>query len=222
MPLPVRSSVCLLCRTRTTIPPLPSVLPTSWQTTRSMATLRTRRKASRMALSPNAGRSSLKSAKPDRDWRGPFSGMNQTTAPRVGGAAPRARSAAAQKRSGEDDQPDKKKESPLYKALKMQTMLAPIGYGRRTAIKSKIASITSFDNFPLLPAVRQSIFSRRSRVSPMPLRRRSNVLRYHNSWTRDLETRRKQRRRRLASPSTTSTFSRRKRARERRWPTCFR
>ncbi|KAJ5815576.1 ATP-dependent RNA helicase mrh4 [Penicillium riverlandense] len=140
-----------------------------------MATLRTRRKASRMALSPNAGRSSLKSAKPNRDWRGPFSGMNQTVAPRIGGAAPRSRSAAAQKRSGEDDKPDKKKESPLYKALKMQTMLAPIGYGRRTAIKSKIASITSFDHFPLLPAVRQAIFSQAlpgiANVTPTPIQR---------------------------------------------------
>lgn len=98
--------------------------------------------------------------------------MNQTQA-RIRDT-PRTRSQAALKRSGEDGKSEKK-ESPLYKALKMQTTLSPVSYGRRTAIKSKIANITSFDHFPLLPVVRHSIFSQAlpglADVSPTPIQR---------------------------------------------------
>jgi ATP-dependent RNA helicase MRH4 len=98
--------------------------------------------------------------------------MNQTEA-RIRDT-PRARSRAAQKRSGESEE-DSQKESPLYKALKMQTALAPIPYGRRAAIKAKIADITSFDQFPLLPIVRNSITSQALPglidVTPTPIQR---------------------------------------------------
>jgi len=81
--------------------------------------------------------------------------MNQTDA-RVRGDT-RSRSPAALKRSGEPEEAAKKTESPLYKALKMQTTLSPISYGKRTAVKARIAEITSFDQFDLLPIVRNSI-----------------------------------------------------------------
>ncbi|KAJ5707335.1 ATP-dependent RNA helicase mrh4 [Penicillium malachiteum] len=153
MPLPVRSSICFLCQTRTSIVTSPAVLST-WQSTRAMGTGRLQRKAARMSLSPNVAKTSLK--KPRSNRPGPFAGMNQTEA-RIRDT-PRSRSPAALKRSG-DDSKSKKPEAPLYKALKMQTTLSPVTYGRRTAIKSKISNITSFDHMPLLPAVRQSIFT---------------------------------------------------------------
>lgn len=135
-----------------------------------MATARLRRKASRMALSPDVAKHTLK--KKRSGPAGPFASMNQTEA-RIPDA-PRPRSQAAIRRSG-DDSKSKKPESPLYKALKMQTTLSPVTYGRRTAIKSKIANVTSFDHMPLLPAVRQSIFTQAlpglADVVPTPIQR---------------------------------------------------
>jgi len=126
-----------------------------------------------MALSPNVSKQSLPSTtKPRRERAGPFASMNQTQA-RIR-ETPRARSQAALKRSGEEGKPEKK-DSPLYKALKMQETLTPVPYGRRTAIKSRLANITSFDHFPLLPAVRQSIFLQAlpglSDVTPTPIQK---------------------------------------------------
>ncbi|OJJ50525.1 hypothetical protein ASPZODRAFT_126411 [Penicilliopsis zonata CBS 506.65] len=125
-----------------------------------------------MALSPNVAKDTLKSKRNDRERFGPFSGMNQTEA-RIRGE-PRGRSQAALRRSGEPVK-EQKKESPLYKALKMQTTLAPVTYGRRTAIKEKIADITSFDQMPLLPVVRESVFSQALPglfdVTPTPIQR---------------------------------------------------
>jgi ATP-dependent RNA helicase MRH4 len=89
--------------------------------------------------------------------------------------SPRSRSQAALKRSGEGGGKTEKKDSPLYKALKMQTTLSPVPYSRRTATKAKLANVTSFDHFPLLPAVRHSIFTQAlpglADVSPTPIQR---------------------------------------------------
>lgn len=137
-----------------------------------MATARSPRKPSRMSLSPNVARTSLQKPRSGRNRAGPFNAMNQTEAHIRD--KPRARSQAALKRSGQEGK-DEKKETPLYKALKMQTTLSPVTYGRRTAIKSKISNLTSFDHFPLLPAVRHSIFSQGlpglADVSPTPIQR---------------------------------------------------
>lgn len=126
-----------------------------------------------MTLSKDVSRSSLKAKGPDRGRTGPFSNMNQTQARVRDG--PRSRSEAAQKRSKDPDEKPTKTESPLYKALKMQTALSPLTYGRRAAIKEKIAAIKSFDHFPLLPIVRNSIFSQAlsgiERVVPTPIQR---------------------------------------------------
>ncbi|CAG7973370.1 unnamed protein product [Penicillium salamii] len=173
MPLPIRSSICCLCQTKASLM-APSILSVSAQTTRGMATVRLRRKASRMALSPDVSKQSLPSAtKPRRERAGPFAQMNQTQA-RIRDTT-RPRSQAALKRSGEEGKTENKKESPLYKALKMQETLTPIPYGRRSSIKTRLANITSFDHFPLLPAVRQSIFLQAlpglSDVTPTPIQR---------------------------------------------------
>ncbi|KAJ5988444.1 ATP-dependent RNA helicase mrh4 [Penicillium waksmanii] len=172
MPLPIRSSICFLCQTRTVLPPASTLLP-SWQATRSMASARSERKPSRMSLSPNVARSSINKPRSGRGRAGPFNAMNQTEA-RIRDD-PRPRSQASLKRSKTEGKDEKRKEAPLYKALKMQTTLAPVTYGRRTAIKSKISNLTSFDHFPLLPVVRHSIFSQGlpglADVSPTPIQR---------------------------------------------------
>jgi ATP-dependent RNA helicase MRH4 len=135
-----------------------------------MATMR--RKASRMTLSPNVSKPTLNKPRSGRSRDGPFAAMNQKEA-RIRDA-PRSRSQAALKRSGEEGKSEKK-ESPLYKALKMQTTLSPVPYARRTATKARLANVTSFDHFPLLPAVRQSIFSQAlpglADVTPTPIQR---------------------------------------------------
>ncbi|KAL4745621.1 ATP-dependent RNA helicase mrh4, mitochondrial [Aspergillus terricola var. indicus] len=152
--LPLRPSVCLFCRTQTSLALSPLQ---GGQAIRLIATGRLRRRA-RMTLSKDVAKSSLKPKRTDRGKIGPFPNMNQTRA-RVRDD-PRSRSPAALRRSGEtEEKPATNTESQLYKALKMQTALAPVSYGKRTAIKAKIAEITSFDAFPLLPIVRNSIFS---------------------------------------------------------------
>ncbi|KAL3467251.1 P-loop containing nucleoside triphosphate hydrolase protein [Aspergillus heterothallicus] len=152
--LPRRPSICLFCRVQTSLP----VIPIQGQAVRTLATGRSSdRRAARMTLSRDVGRSSLRPKRIDRGKIGPFSNMNQTQA-RVRGD-PRSRSTAALKRSGDSEEAAKKTESPLYKALKMQTTLSPISYGKRTAVKAKIAEITTFDQFDLLPIVRNSIMT---------------------------------------------------------------
>ncbi|KAJ5218442.1 ATP-dependent RNA helicase mrh4 [Penicillium cinerascens] len=134
-----------------------------------MATMR--RQPSRMTLSPNVAKTSLKKPRSGRG-AGPFATMNQKEA-RIRDD-PRSRSQAALKRSGEEGKGNKK-DSPLYKALKMQTTLSPVPYARRSATKAKLANVTSFDHFPLLPAVRHSIFSQAlpglTDVTPTPIQR---------------------------------------------------
>lgn len=125
-----------------------------------------------MVLSPDVAKSSPQKARDGKAEPGPFSGMNRTQA-RVEGPRP-ARSQAARKRSGDPDEVPKK-ESPLYKALKMQTTLAPVPYSRRNAIKTKIADIDSFDRFRLLPPVRDAVLTNALAgmvdVSPTPIQR---------------------------------------------------
>ncbi|KAI9035117.1 ATP-dependent RNA helicase MRH4 [Aspergillus affinis] len=163
-------SVCLFCQSRNAF--LPSALGA--QSVRTMAGGRLRRReVARKALSADVAKSSLRQDRSRNEKRGPFAGMNQTEARFRD--APRPRSAAAVKRSGEPESKTQKSDSPLYKALKMQTTLSPVTYGRRTAIKAKLAEITSFDQFPLLPVVRHSIFSQALPglldVTPTPIQR---------------------------------------------------
>ncbi|EEP75958.1 conserved hypothetical protein [Uncinocarpus reesii 1704] len=103
----------------------------------------------------------------------PFGAMNQTRANLRDRQRPRSRAELNRAAYGPDKQ--HKEEKPLFKALKMQTALAPVSYGRRTAIKAKIADISSFDHFALLPAVRDAIcstvFADLDYVRPTPIQR---------------------------------------------------
>jgi ATP-dependent RNA helicase MRH4 len=170
--LPPHAPRGLLSPTRVTAGRSVAPLRVSWVTARFMPNLRQRRRAARNVLSTNVGSSSPREDREAKGEFGPFAGMNRTKAPIEGTRPPR--SPAARKRSGELEKTPKK-ESPLYKALKMQTSLAGMPYTRRTATKMKISEINSFDQFPLLPAVRNSILSNALEgmvdVSPTPIQR---------------------------------------------------
>jgi len=98
--------------------------------------------------------------------------MNKTTADIRG--APRARSEAEVKRSsGGRKQPQKEREQ--FHALKMQSALTPISYVQRAAIKARISEADSFDEFPLLPLVKDAIYNQAlsgmEDVIPTPVQR---------------------------------------------------
>lgn len=56
---------------------------------------------------------------------------------------------------------DKEKREPRkegdFRALKMQRALSNVSYNRRSSIKDKISEVQSFEQFPLLPVIQQSI-----------------------------------------------------------------
>lgn len=95
--------------------------------------------------------------------------------------APRARSAAEFKRStsGRErtssarERPQKERET--FHALKMQKALSSVSYGQRTSVKARIEEIDSFDDFPLLPVIKESVatqaLSGMEDISPTPVQR---------------------------------------------------
>ncbi|KAI9880223.1 MAG: RNA helicase [Pleopsidium flavum] len=120
-----------------------------------------RRIPSRMTLSPEVSRSDQRTrtdGKPvRRKQSGPFGGMNLRDA-RIR-ETPQRRSQAEIKRScgGRERAQGEKGSSGTFKALKMQRSLSPVSYGHRTATKDKISEIETFDQFPVLPVIRESI-----------------------------------------------------------------
>ena len=69
---------------------------------------------------------------------------------------PHARSEAEVRRSSAGRERPKRAREPFH-ALKMQRALSPVSYGQRASIKSRISETESFDDFPLLPIVKDSI-----------------------------------------------------------------
>ncbi|KAK4694199.1 hypothetical protein P7C71_g3342, partial [Lecanoromycetidae sp. Uapishka_2] len=125
-----------------------------------MAQVQRRRPPSRMTLSPKVSRPPTRttpSGRPiGRRTNSPFAGMNRTNADIR--YAPRARSDAEMKRSsGGRERPQKERET--FHALKMQRALSPVSYGQRSSVKAKISDTDSFDEFPLLQEVKESIYS---------------------------------------------------------------
>ncbi|PGH13408.1 ATP-dependent RNA helicase MRH4, mitochondrial [Helicocarpus griseus UAMH5409] len=172
------SSVCLLCEMRAVAWGRQPSVTTQWQSVRFASRLR--RKPARMALSPRVARPdpSRKSTKPAPPSfkNNPFGGMNQTRARLPDRAV--SRSDAELKRSsagGKESDKDSKKEGSLFRALKMQIALTPVPYSRRTRIKEKIATVTSFDQFQLLPQVRDAVYANAfpslTDVTPTPIQR---------------------------------------------------
>ncbi|KAI5283963.1 RNA helicase, partial [Ascosphaera acerosa] len=137
---------------------------------------------------------------PRRMAGSPFGGMNQTVPPDLTRRPNRnARSQAQEKRSQtraavatsttrghppSKSAPAKKErssgstssDSPLFKALKMQAVLTPVHYEKRSQIKHRIEGITSFDEFRgLLPvvqeAIRDNLFAGFKEITPTPIQR---------------------------------------------------
>ena len=82
--------------------------------------------------------------------------MNQTSANIR--REPYARSAAEFRRPSAGRQRPQKAREPFH-ALKMQKTLSAVSYGQRASIKSRISEAESFEDFPLLPMVQESIAS---------------------------------------------------------------
>ena len=131
-----------------------------------------------MSLSPRVSQSPPRlspSGKPiRRDTANPFGGLNQREA-RIRGVPERS-SVAEQKRSGKDGKREGwKPRAEGYHALKMQRTLAAVSYGQRTSIKDRIQAIESFEDFPLLPLLKDSIPTQALRnmedIRPTPVQR---------------------------------------------------
>ncbi|KAF2225098.1 ATP-dependent RNA helicase [Elsinoe ampelina] len=168
-----RSLVCLTCRvSRTWVPVRPS-----WRPFRTMATAQ-KRQPSRMVLSPRVAESSPASRKggktPNKPTAGPFGGMNKTDVDLSKlRKAPAKRDfkgnkvTAAKAKTRSNAQP--------FKALKMQRALSPVSYDKRSQVKESLADKDSFNDFRLLPVVRDSIAAQalrgRTDVMPSPIQR---------------------------------------------------
>lgn len=115
-----------------------------------------------------------RSGRPARKVDGPFAGMNRTVAnldPMRRIAQSRARSKDGQddRRSGNTDPRNK------FKALRMQRSLVNMGYGYRMNVKSRMQRVESFEDFPLLPSVKQAVmqdlFKDKVDIRPTPVQR---------------------------------------------------
>ncbi|KAK2791773.1 RNA helicase [Onygenales sp. PD_10] len=173
------SSVCLRCEMRAVTWGSRPAVSLPLQQVRYAGGLHTHRKPARMALTSNVARSPKASGKTKRPAptfkNTPFGGMNQTRARLLD--TPRTRSAAELKRTGSDKEQTlaKKKEGSLFRALKMQVALADVPYNRRNAIKEKIAEITAFEQFGMLPSVEQAVYENAlaglTDITPTPIQR---------------------------------------------------
>lgn len=88
--------------------------------------------------------------------------------------APSRPSQAQLKRSSGGKEVPKEKPKSGYKALKMQQALSVVSYGQRTRVKDQIAEKDSFDKFPLLPVIRDSITPQAFKIEdpvPTPVQR---------------------------------------------------
>ena len=158
-----RRDVQLLSRRNLTSPRTnASPRTATWQSFRGLAQMQ-RRRPSRMVLSPRVAQQTDRTpsaGKPVRKSRNsPFGGMNMTAANIT--RAPDKRSEAALRRAEHGKQAAKDTESKsnddTFHALKMQRSLSVVSYIHRNSVKGRIADITSFDHFALLPNVKESI-----------------------------------------------------------------
>ncbi|PGH23646.1 hypothetical protein AJ80_02252 [Polytolypa hystricis UAMH7299] len=173
------TSLCLFCQLRAAPARQKLPLTTSWQSVRFASANALRRKPSRMALSRDVAKPSLQKS-PKRFQNSPFGAMNLTEA-NIRGKPQRTRSEAEMKRSSSFGTKDgsvggkRKKETAVFKALKMQTSLSPVPYGRRNAIKARIAEVDDFHQFPILPSVCDAIYKNAleglTEVTPTPIQR---------------------------------------------------
>ena len=91
---------------------------------------------------------------------------------------PDRRSQAELKRStGGRERPQRevRGSSETFKALKMQRTLSPVSYKQRSSVKERIAEIETFDEFALLPLVKDSVATQAlagmEEITPTPIQR---------------------------------------------------
>ncbi|KAK3944673.1 ATP-dependent RNA helicase [Diplogelasinospora grovesii] len=175
-----RDSVCLLCRSSAVFPPRTTTLlePAQCRTfaTRRVAESGGSRSArpARMVLSDRVARprpptgtgGKAGSGSGSKDYGGgdrgdrkpsrrnivdgPFAAMNRTVAniDRMEGRVSRHK---------KDDKRKGERKGKGFKALNMQRALTTIGYGQRSSIKERMQYVESFDQFELLPSVKQAV-----------------------------------------------------------------
>lgn len=173
---PRSNAVCLLCRFGLSGQTRPALQSATWHLSRSITEFKGRARPKRMSLSPNVSKPSISPASRSPNFRrrvrSPFAAMNQRSAnvPQ----SPRAPSAAEVKRSSRQTKPPEK-ERELFHALKMQKTLSEVSYGRRNAIKAKIEETDNFEDFDLLPTIKESVTAEAlaglSDVAPTPIQR---------------------------------------------------
>lgn len=137
-----------------------------------------RRVPKRMTLSPEVSRTDRRTRQDGKPARrresGPFGGMNLRDA-RISRLPERRPQAQIKRTSGGRDRPQGERGSGTFKALKMQRALSPVSYGQRTSTKDKISEIETFDQFPVLPVIRESISTQAlpglANITPTPVQR---------------------------------------------------
>ncbi|KAL2164544.1 hypothetical protein VTH06DRAFT_3761 [Thermothelomyces fergusii] len=187
-----RESVCLICRSATqrtaalVEPGQPWVVKTMLATAMGQRPFATRGdRPSRMVLSDRVDRGPRADGPGPRRARGrdrdrpdgPWGGTNRTVAnvdpARRRGSAPGRRGKKADGRAGPDEKGDD--EESHFKALKMQRALATIPYSQRAAVKARIADIESFEQFELLPSLKEAVYDEVLKgmvdVRPTPVQR---------------------------------------------------
>ncbi|KAI1805636.1 ATP-dependent RNA helicase mrh-4 [Daldinia bambusicola] len=113
------------------------------------------------------------SRRPRNRSAGPFGGMNQTYAgipERTSGKTSRY----VESRGGKDKR-DNRNDVRRTKAMKMQSALATIPYGHRSRTKESVAELDSFDQFNLLPSIKEAmsndVLKGMVDVKPTPIQR---------------------------------------------------
>lgn len=139
----------MLCQAGTA--PWRVMVRTPWQVPSRSASA-----AARKTLSRHVAESEIERPRPGMNERGPWGNINQREARITDKAPPRSEAEIKRSTRGREE-PEDEEEEELFHALKMQRALAPMGYGVRSAIKHRIAEITRFEQFQLLPVVLQSI-----------------------------------------------------------------
>lgn len=160
-----KATLCLLCSSRAArnaTRPWPSQQVASLSTRyKSKGSARPNRMGLAKATVVRSADSKTGGSKPGRRPQdGPFGGMNLKTAG-IRGRPERGEGVSKDAKGLEVKGPAgrgaKNRKDRGFKALKMQRSLAPVSYGQRTRIKSRIAEVDSFESFSLLESVKSSI-----------------------------------------------------------------
>jgi ATP-dependent RNA helicase MRH4 len=179
-----KTSTCLLCSFRAARKTQSSLVK-QWQPSASLNLRFHPSKAdnrpARMGLAnaKDVGFTNLRKAAGEKSGRrkqdGPFGGMNLKVANIRG--VPEKRSDMQERRTSAGGRRGREEvRGPRgFKALKMQRSLAAVSYNQRTGIKQRIASIDSFEQFPVLASVQSSIATQALKdmtdLQPTPVQR---------------------------------------------------